>query len=172
MGQIGKTQGCRVVGIAGGPEKCRHVVEDLGFDACVDYKSPLFRRTLKEACPKGIDIYFENVGGEIFDMVLPRMNNFGRIPICGMISMYNATELPDGPKNMVAVLSKRLTLRGFIVFDFAKRYKEAVDALGCWHSDGKLRLREDVRAGGVAAFPEMLNRLYSGQKMGKLVLRL
>ena len=171
VGQIARLKGCRVVGIAGGPEKCRYVVDELGFDGCIDYKNDALTEALKRQCPDGIDIYFESVGGEIFDTVLTRMNTFGRIVVCGMISAYNATEAPPGPTNLRSILVNRLTMRGFIVFDFADRYPEAVRALLDWHAQGHLKFRQDVREGGVRAFPDVLNLLFSGQNQGKLVLR-
>lgn len=171
VGQIAKIKGCRAVGIAGGPEKCRYVTEQLGFDACVDYKAGNLAASLKAAAPKGIDVYFENVGGEILDTVLMQMNLFGRIPVCGLISAYNATSLPEGPKNLRVVLTQRLRMQGLIVFDWAQRVPEAIQQLGEWHKDGKLKIREDVREGGLDAFPDMLNLLYTGGNQGKLVLK-
>ena len=171
VGQIAKIKGCRAVGIAGGPEKCRVVTEELGFDACVDYKAGNLSDQLKQACPDGIDIYFENVGGEIQDAVMPLMNPFGRIPVCGLISAYNATEVPTGPNNFRFVLVNRLRIQGFIVFDFAERYPEAIRDLGNWLAEGKLVMREDVREGGVDAFPDVLNLLYTSGNNGKLVLK-
>ncbi len=171
VGQIGKLKGLRVVGIAGGPEKCKYIVDELGFDAAIDYKAGNLRADLKQHCPDGIDIYFENVGGEITDTVMNLMNTGGRVPVCGMISVYNATEMPPGLKSIRSVLVNRLRVQGFIVFDFAKRYPEAVKALGAWHAKGLLKMREDVRDGGIDAFPDVLNMLYSGENNGKLVLR-
>src|SRR5713226_7487986 len=133
VGQIAKIKGCRAVGIAGGPEKCRYVTQELGFDACVDYKAGNLAAQLKEACPKGIDVNFENVGGEILDTILLQMNVFGRIALCGLISGYNATEAPPGPKNIRAVLTQRLKMQGLIVFDWADRVPEAIAQLGQWH---------------------------------------
>lgn len=170
VGQIANLKECRTVGIAGGPEKCRHVVEELGFDACVDYKAGNLYRDLKEACPNGIDIYYENVGGEIFDIALSQMNLFGRIPVCGMISNYNATEAMPGPRNIRSILVNRLTVRGLIVFDFIKRYPEAAEALGRWHAEGKLKMTEDIRNSGIDSFPDVLNLLYTGGNLGKLIL--
>jgi hypothetical protein len=171
VGQIAKIKGCRAVGIAGGPDKCRYVTQELGFDACVDYKAGKLGPDLKVAAPKGIDVYFENVGGEIMDTVLMQMNLFGRIPLCGLISAYNATELPPGPKNLRAVLTQRLKMQGLIVFDWANRAPEAIAQLGAWYKEGKLKFREDVREGGIDAFPDVLNLLYTGGNMGKLVLK-
>jgi NADPH-dependent curcumin reductase CurA len=171
VGQIAKIKGCRAVGIAGGPEKCRYVTDELGFDACVDYKAGGLAQQLKAACPKGVDVNFENVGGEILDTVLLQMNVFGRIALCGLISGYNATEAPAGPKNIRAVLTQRLKMQGLIVFDWANRTPEAIAQLGQWHKEGKLKIREDVREGGLDAFPDVLNLLYTGGNFGKLVLK-
>jgi hypothetical protein len=171
VGQIGRIQGMRVVGIAGGEQKCRYLTEELGFDAAIDYKTDNLAADLKAACPTGIDVYFENVGGAILDTVLAQMNRFGRIAVCGLISAYNATEPPPGPKNIRFVLVHRLRVQGLIVLDWAKRYPEAIEALGRWHAEGKLKLREDVRDGGIDAYPEVLNLLYTGGNFGKLVLR-
>ena len=171
VGQIAKIKGCRAVGIAGGPEKCRYVTDELGFDACIDYKAGGLAQQLKAACPKGIDVNFENVGGEILDTVLLQMNVFGRIALCGLISGYNATEAPAGPKNIRAVLTQRLKMQGLIVFDWASRTPEAIAQLGQWHKEGKLKIREDVREGGLDTFPDVLNLLYTGGNFGKLVLK-
>jgi NADPH-dependent curcumin reductase CurA len=171
VGQIARIKGCRAVGIAGGPDKCRYVKDELGFDACVDYKAGNLAADLKAAAPKGIDVYFENVGGEILDTVLMQMNLFGRIPVCGLISAYNATSVPEGPKNLRAVLTQRLRMQGLIVFDWANRIPEAIAQLGAWHKEGKLKIREDVREGGLDAFPDVLNLLYTGGNQGKLVLK-
>ena len=171
VGQIAKIKGCRAVGIAGGADKCRYVKDELGFDACVDYKAGNLAAQLKEACPKGIDINFENVGGEIFDTVLTQMNVFGRVALCGLISGYNATDAPAGPKNIRAVLTQRLRVQGLIVLDWASRFPEAIAQLGQWHQEGKLKIREDVREGGLDAFPDVLNLLYTGGNIGKLVLK-
>ena len=172
VGQIGKIKGLRVVGIAGGAEKCQYLTGELGFDAAVDYKAGNLAGDLKAACPAGIDVYFENVGGEILDAVLAQMNLFGRIAVCGLISGYNATEQPSGPKNLRAVLVNRLRMQGLIVFDWAARYPEAISTLGAWHAEGRLKLREDVRDGGIDAYPDVLDLLYTGGNFGKLVLRI
>ncbi|HWB44244.1 MAG TPA: NADP-dependent oxidoreductase [Hyphomicrobiaceae bacterium] len=171
VGQIAKIKGCRAIGIAGGPDKCRYVTDELGFDACVDYKAGRLGPDLRAACPKGIDVYFENVGGDILDTVLLQMNLFGRIAVCGLISGYNATEAPPGPKNIRALLTQRLRMQGLIVFDWAKRADEAISQLGTWYKEGKLKIREDVREGGIDAFPDVLNLLYTGGNFGKLVLK-
>jgi NADPH-dependent curcumin reductase CurA len=172
VGQIAKLQGCRAVGIAGGPEKCNFITSDIGFDAAVDYKAGRLADDLKNACPDGIDIDFENVGGEIFDTVLSQMNPFGRVALCGLISAYGAAEPPPGPKNIRMILVMRLRVQGLIVFDFAERYGEALADLGRWHQEGRLTFREDVREGGVDAFAETLALLYTGGNFGKLVLKL
>ena len=171
VGQIAKIKGCRAVGIAGGPEKCAFVTDELGFDAAVDYKAGNLADDLRAACPDGIDVDFENVGGEILDTILLQMNVFGRIALCGLISGYTATEAPPGPKNIRAVLTQRLRMQGLIVFDWAKRIPEAIDQLGTWHQEGRLKIREDVQAGGVDAFPDVVNMLYTGANNGKLVLK-
>jgi NADPH-dependent curcumin reductase CurA len=171
VGQIAKLKGCRAVGIAGGPEKCRALIEEDGFDAAVDYKAGDLGAQLDKACPDGIDVDFENVGGDILDTILPRMNPFGRIAVCGLISAYTATSVPPGPVNLRYVLTQRLKMQGFIVFDFARDNAVALADLGAWVKEGKLKLREDVREGGVDAFAETLNLLYTGGNFGKLSLK-
>jgi len=171
VGQIAKIKGCRAVGIAGGPDKCRFVADELGFDACIDYRAGNLAAQLDAACPKGIDVNFENVGGDILDAILPRMNTFGRVAICGLISGYNAASSQDGPKNFRAILTQRLKVQGLIVSDWAGRIPEAITALSGWHKEGKLKIREDVREGGVDAFVDTLNLLYTGGNNGKLVLK-
>ncbi len=174
VGQIAKLQGARAVGIAGGPDKCRFLTEELGFDVAVDYKRDDFADRLRDATPDRIDVYFENVGGPVGDACFKRMNLFGRVPLCGLIHHYNATEDLGGLSGAAlrSVLVNRLEVRGFIVFDFAARASEATAKLAEWHRDGKLRMREDVRDDGIDAFPEVLNELFSGGNFGKLVLRL
>ena len=152
-------------------KKCKYVVEELGFDACVDYKAGNLYKDLRAACPKGVDVLFENVGGEIFDVELALMNTFGRVVVCGLISAYNATEMPPGMNNIRSVLVNRLKMQGIIVFDFIKEYPQAISDLGKWHAEGKLKLREDIREGGVDAFPDVLNLLFNGGNNGKLVLK-
>ena len=171
VGQIAKIKGCRVVGIAGGPEKCSYLTNELGFDASVDYKTGNLAAQLAEACPDGIDVNFENVGGDILDTILLQMNVHGRIALCGLISGYTATEVPPGPKNIRAVLTQRLRLQGLIVFDWANRIPEAIEQLGNWHAEGRLKIREDVQTGGLDAFPDVVNMLYTGANNGKLVLK-
>lgn len=172
VGQIAKIKRCRAVGIAGGADKCRYVTDELGFDACVDYKSGRLAEDLAEACPNGIDVDFENVGGDVLDTILPLMNVHGRIAVCGLISAYTATTAPTGPRNLRAVLTQRLKMQGLIVFDWRERFREAIAQLGPWHAEGRLKIREDVRTGGVDAFVETANLLFSGGNNGKLVLKI
>jgi hypothetical protein len=170
VGQIGKIKGCRVIGIAGGPEKCRYVTEELGFDACIDYKRGEVGKGLDEHCPKGIDLCFENVGGAILDEVLLRMNNNGRVSICGLIEGYNAagTRTP-GPYNFGMILMRRLRVEGFIVSDHAARFAEATGELMGWAQQGRLKTKEDIRT-GFSTLPETLRQLLRGEKHGKLLL--
>ncbi len=170
VGQLAKIKGCRVVGIAGGPDKCRWVVEELGFDACIDYKTGSVRDGLKEHCPNGVDIYFDNVGGEILDTVLTRINRKARIIICGAISQYNNTTPVQGPKNYLSLLVNRARMEGMVVFDYADRYHLAVAEMAGYLKDGRMKSREDVVA-GLANFPATLLKLFSGQNFGKLVLQ-
>jgi NADPH-dependent curcumin reductase CurA len=170
VGQIAKIKGCRAVGIAGGKEKCRHVVEELGFDACVDYKSDNVAKALRQHCPDGIDVYFDNVGGEILDAALAQLARHARVVICGAISQYNATEGMRGPANYMSLLVNRATMTGFLVFDFASRFGEAAKEMAGWLADGRLKTFEDVATGGVANFPDTLLRLFRGENTGKLVL--
>jgi len=176
VGQIAKLQGCRVVGIAGGPEKCRYVVEELGFDACIDHRGPDLSAQLAAACPKGIDVYFENVGGAVFDAVLPLLNTGARVPLCGLISQYNAAELPDGKDRlsylMGQVLVRRIKMQGFIIFDdYGHRYPEFFKAMSAWLADGKIKFREDIVT-GLEAAPEAFIGLLKGRNFGKLVVQL
>jgi len=171
VGQLAKIKGCRAVGIAGGKAKCDFVVDELGFDACIDYKAGSVRDGLKQHCPKGVDVYFDNVGGEILDTVLTRISRGARIVICGAISQYNATAPVQGPKNYLSLLVNRARMEGFVVFDYADRYAEAIRDIAQWLSEGRLRSREHVVEGGVQKFPEALNMLFSGENFGKLVLR-
>ena len=174
VGQLAKIKGCRVVGIAGGPDKCRWVVEELGFDACIDYKSNsanAVKDGLKQHCPDGVDIYFDNVGGEILDTVLTRINRKARIIICGAISQYNNTTPVQGPKNYLSLLVNRARMEGIVVFDYADRYPLAVAEMASYLKDGRMKSREDVVEGGVAAFPGALPLLFNGGNFGKLVLQ-
>ena len=174
VGQIARIKGARAVGIAGSAEKCKYVKEELGFDACVNHNSPEFAEALKAVCPDGIDVYFENVGGKVFETVSPLFNDFARIPVCGIISAYNATELPPGPNLtpllMRDILVKRLTFRGFIVWDFASQEKEALTKLAEWIKEGKLNYREDI-VDGIENAPEAFIGLLEGKNFGKLVIR-
>ena len=179
VGQLAKIRGCHVVGIAGGPDKCRWVVEELGFDACIDYKAPApagaarwdpVRDGLRQHCPDGVDIYFDNVGGEILDTVLTRINRKARIVICGAISQYNNTTAVQGPKNYLSLLVNRARMEGIVVFDYADRYGIAVAEMAGYLKDGRMKSKEDV-VDGLANFPAALLRLFNGQNFGKLVLR-
>jgi NADPH-dependent curcumin reductase len=171
VGQVAKIKGCRVVGIAGGAAKCKWVVDELGFDACIDYKAGPVKDGLKEHCPSGIDIYFDNVGGEILDTVLTRINRKARIIICGAISQYNNTTAVQGPKNYLSLLVNRARMEGIVVFDYADRYPVAVAEMAGYLKDGRMKSREDIAQGGVEAFPDTLNKLFSGENFGKLVLK-
>jgi NADPH-dependent curcumin reductase len=170
VGQMGKIRGSQVIGIAGGPEKCAMVVNELGFDACIDYKSENVGKRLRELCPKGIDVYFDNVGGEILEAALANIALRGRIVICGAISGYNDMGGIQGPRNYLSLLVMRARMEGMVVFDFAKRYGEGQAQILAWMQAGKIRLREDVRE-GLDNFPEVLKLLFSGGNMGKLVLK-
>ncbi|MBL8379730.1 MAG: NADP-dependent oxidoreductase [Burkholderiales bacterium] len=170
VGQVAKIKGCRVVGIAGGRDKCEFVVRELGFDACIDYKGGSVRDGLKEHCPQGVDVYFDNVGGEILDTVLTRINRRARIVICGAISQYNNTTPVKGPSNYLSLLVNRARMEGIVVFDWADRYGEAVQNIAAWMRAGKFKSREDV-VEGLERFPEALAMLFSGANFGKLVLK-
>ena len=170
VGQLAKLKGCRVVGIAGGPAKCEWVVKELGFDACIDYKAGAVKDGLKQHCPQGVDIYFDNVGGEILDAVLARINRKARIVICGAISQYNNTTPVQGPQNYLSLLVNRARMEGIVVFDYADRYHLAVAEMAGYLRDGRMKSKEDVVRGGVAAFPGALNMLFAGENFGKLVL--
>ena len=170
VGQLAKLWGCRAVGIAGGREKCAYVKEELGFDACIDYKGGALRDDLKAACPKGVDVYFDNVGGEILDLLLTRLNLFGRIVVCGSISDYNSTE-PYRVRNWRAILVNRLRVQGMIVFDWKDRYGEALKALGGYFAEGKLNYRESV-VQGLENAPRGLIDLLGGRNFGKQLVKL
>jgi len=170
VGQIAKIKGARVVGIAGGAEKCRQLVEELGFDAAIDYKKGDVNAALKTHCPTGVDVYFDNVGGDILDAVLLNLAIHARIVICGAISQYNSTEAIKGPANYLALLVKRATMKGLMVGDYYPRAMEAFKDMGGWIATGKLKTREDV-VDGLENFPEAFQRLFSGQNNGKLVLK-
>jgi NADPH-dependent curcumin reductase len=170
-GQIAKIKGARVVGIAGGETKCRWLTDELGFDAAIDYKAQDVRRALREAAPAGVDLFFDNVGGEILDAVLTRLARGARIVICGAVSQYNATDGVRGPDNYLSLLVARASMTGMVIFDYAPRFAEAARELGAWLADGRLISREDIVEGGVEAFPEALLKLFAGENIGKLVLR-
>ena len=174
VGQIAKLMGCFVVGIAGGAEKCAHAVETLGPDACIDHKSPNFASWLKAATPKGIDIYFENVGGTVFDTVMPLLNTGARVPLCGLVSQYNATSLPGGrdrlPSLMGQILRKRLTVRGFIIFqDFGHLYPQFARTMQGWLSAGKMHYREEMIE-GLEQAPQDFIGMLRGENFGKRVI--
>jgi NADPH-dependent curcumin reductase CurA len=174
VGQIGKLKGCRVVGVAGGPEKCAYAQEVLGFDACLDHKAADFAEQLKQACGDGIDIYYENVGGKVFDAVLPLLNTGARIPVCGLVSRYNATELPEGPDRlsllMATILIKRIKMQGFIIFDdYGHRYDEFAQAMAQWLRAGQISYREH-RVAGLENAPNAFIGLLEGTNFGKLVI--
>ena len=170
-GQIARIKGCRAIGIAGGEEKCRWIVDELGFDAAVDYKAEDVHRGLRRVAPDGIDVYFDNVGGEILDAALAVLRRKARVVICGAISQYNADGAFRGPSNYMSLLVNRARMEGFVVFDYASRYGEAARELAGWLKSGELKAREDVVDGGVQAFPDALLKLFAGENVGKLVLR-
>jgi len=175
VGQIAKILGCRVVGVAGGAEKCRYVTETLHFDACVDHKGPALGKALAEACPKGIDVYFENVGGAVFDAVLPLLNANARVPVCGLIASYNATTLPAGPDRtalvMGTILRKRVRMQGFIISeDYVGRIGEFLAKMGPWVASGKVVAREDVVL-GLESAPQAFIGMLEGKNFGKLVVK-
>ncbi|WP_426111545.1 NADP-dependent oxidoreductase [Massilia sp. PWRC2] len=170
VGQVARLLGCRVVGIAGGKDKCDFVVNELGFDACIDYKNGNVRDGLKQHCPNGVDVYFDNVGGDILDTVLTRINMKARIVICGAISQYNNTSAVKGPANYLSLLVNRARMEGMVVFDYAARYQEAVAALANWLQAGSMKSREDV-VDGLERFPDALLMLFEGKNFGKLVLK-
>ena len=170
VGQVAKHLGCRVVGIAGGKEKCDFVVNELGFDACIDYKNSEVKDGLKEHCPNGVDVYFDNVGGEILDTVLTRINLRARIVICGAISQYNNTTAVKGPANYLSLLVNRARMEGIVVFDYADRYHKGVAAMAKWMQEGTFKSKEDV-VEGIENFPEALLMLFEGKNFGKLCLK-
>jgi NADPH-dependent curcumin reductase CurA len=170
-GQIARIKGCRAVGIAGGQEKCAWLLDELGFDAAIDYKQGNLRPDLREHTPDGIDVYFDNVGGETLDVVLARLARGARVVICGAISQYNETQ-PRGPANYMQLLVQRASMTGFLVFDYAERYPEAREQLAEWLRSGELKSREDVVQGDVRDFPDVFLRLFRGENIGKLVLEL
>ena len=169
-GQIAKIKGARVIGIAGGEEKCGWLTDELGFDAAIDYKGQDVRAALREAAPSGVDLYFDNVGGEILDAVLTRLARGARIVICGAVSQYNSAQV-RGPANYLSLLVARASMTGMVVFDYAARYGQAAAEIAGWMHEGRLISREDIAEGGLSAFPDTLLKLFSGENIGKLVLR-
>ncbi|MGE8360479.1 NADP-dependent oxidoreductase [Pseudomonas sp.] len=169
-GQIAKLKGCRVVGIAGGADKCRFLVDELGFDAAIDYKHEDLHAALKRDCPKGVDVYFDNVGGEILDAVLTRINFRARVVICGAISQYNNKEAVKGPSNYLALLVNSARMEGMVVMSYASRFSEAAQEMGGWLASGQLKSKEHV-VDGLQTFPDTLLKLFSGENFGKLVLK-
>jgi NADPH-dependent curcumin reductase len=170
VGQIAKIKGCRVVGIAGGPEKCAWIVDELGFDAAIDYKGEDVADALRKHCPEGVDVYFDNVGGDILDAALARLARGARVVICGAISQYNNLESMKGPSNYMSLLVNRARMEGFVVIDYLGRAPEATREMAGWIAEGKLIAREDV-VEGLDNFPEALQKLFRGENVGKLVLK-
>ncbi|MGZ9710128.1 NADP-dependent oxidoreductase [Glaciimonas sp. GNP009] len=174
VGQIAKLKGCHVVGIAGGAEKCTYAVDELGFDACIDHRSKDFPQQLAAACDKGIDVYFENVGGAVFDAVLPLLNSFARIPVCGLIANYNATGLPEGPDRSSilsrAILTRRLKIQGFINSDYAPRHNAFFSEMSGWLKTGKIKYREEF-VDGLENAPQAFIGLLEGKNFGKLIIK-
>ncbi len=169
-GQIARIHDCRVVGIAGGKQKCDYLVKELGFDAAIDYKGENLGKALRRHCPKGIDVFFDNVGGETLNTALPLLRMHGRVAICGAISQYNNTGPVAGPSNYLSLLVSRARMEGFIVFDYADRYPEAIAAMGAWLAAGKLKSKEQIED-GIENFPAVLLKLFEGGNFGKLILR-
>jgi len=177
VGQLAKINGCTVIGIAGGKEKCDYVTEALGFDVCLDYKTDIPMRkqlgaALQEVGSKGVDIYFDNVGGEILNANLAYMSFGARVVICGAISQYNATEITPGPSNYMNLLVKRARMQGFLVFDYENKFPVAQRRIGKWLAQGKITAPETIVKGEITEFPETLNRLFAGNNMGKLLLQI
>ncbi len=175
VGQIARLKDCRAIGIAGGADKCRFVVEELGLDACIDHRSADMPRQLAAACPKGIDVYFESVGGAVFDAVMPLLNVSARVPVCGLIAHYNDTSLPPGPDRMGllvgTLLKKRIKMQGFIIFDdYGPRFGEFVDQMSAWVKEGRIRFREDI-VDGLENAPQAFIGLLEGKNFGKLIIR-
>jgi NADPH-dependent curcumin reductase CurA len=170
VGQIARIKGCRVVGIAGGAEKCKFLVDDLGFDAAIDYKSQNLKKALREACPKGVDVFFDNVGGEILDDVLQQINMKARIVICGAISQYNNTTPVKGPSNYLSLLVNRARMEGIVVFDNVAEYPIAMKDIATWIQSGEMKVKDHV-VEGIETFPDTLMMLFKGENFGKLVLK-
>ncbi|MBV6696848.1 NADP-dependent oxidoreductase [Kitasatospora aureofaciens] len=172
VGQIAKVKGCRVVGIAGGPEKCALLTDELGFDAAIDYRTEDVRKALRTHVPDGIDVYFDNVGGEILDAALTRLAMRARVVVCGAISQYNNETAVQGPSNYLSLLVRRARMEGFVVFDYARRYAEASREIAGWIADGRIKVKEHVVDGTLDDFPATFRMLFRGENTGKLVLRL
>ena len=172
VGQIARIQDCRVVGVAGGPEKCHYLTDELGFDAAIDYKDEALHEGLKRACPDGIDVFFDNVGGEMLDATLAHMREFGRLVLCGAISQYNATGPLDALRNIIFAVPRRLRIQGFIYFDYRDKWPAMLKDMAAWRAAGRLTCREDIVEGGIEKFPETLLRLFSGDNLGKLMIKL
>ena len=170
VGQIAKLKGCRVVGIAGGKNKCDYLTHELGFDDAIDYKSENVMLALRSKCPKGIDVFFDNVGGDMLDAALVHLRRHARIVICGAISQYNNTTRIKGPSNYLSLLVNRATMQGMVVFDYADQYAKAANEMGQWLAEGKLKSKEDIYE-GIENFHETYNRLFTGDKQGKLILK-
>lgn len=175
VGQIAKIRGCRVVGVAGGADKCRHAVQVLGFDACVDHRSENFGAELAKACPAGIDVYFENVGGQVLYAVIPLLNREARVPVCGVIAWYNLAQLPPGPDMtpvlMRTILVQRVQMKGFIIFDHADREPDFRRDVGAWLAEGRIRYVEDA-VEGLQRAPDALRSVLRGENFGKMIVRL
>lgn len=170
VGQIARIRDCRVVGIAGGKQKCDYLADELGFDAAIDYKSEDLRDSLRQHCPKGVDVFFDNVGGDTLNTVLPMLRMHGRVVICGAISQYNNTGPVAGPSNYMSLLVSRARMEGFVVFDYAKKYPEAIAAMVGWLAEGRLKSQEQIED-GIENFPAVLLKLFEGGNFGKLILR-
>lgn len=171
VGQIAKIKGCHVVGIAGADDKCKWIVDELGFDAAINYKTQDVGAELRKACPKKIDVYFDNVGGQMLNTVLGMINVGARISICGAISMYNATTPQPGPSNYITLLTKRSKMQGFIVMDYAARFGEGLQELGKWAMSGEIKFKEDVQD-GLENAPQIIHRLFKGENTGKLIVHI
>jgi NADPH-dependent curcumin reductase CurA len=172
VGQIVKAKGGRAIGIAGGEQKCRYLVEQLGFDHAIDYKSESVRKSLRQCAPDGVDVFFDNVGGPILDDVLIRLARHARVVLCGAVSQYNSESGPQGPKNYLSLLVTRSRMEGFVVFDYAARYSEAIEDMSIWLADGKLTNVVDIEHGSILDFPKTLARLFAGANTGKQILEI
>ena len=170
VGQIAKIKGCRVVGITGSDEKCRWLTEELGFDAAINYKTGDLEKALAQACPNGIDVYFDNVGGIILDAVLTKINLHARLPLCGLISTYNASKPVPGPYNYSQILMKRALVQGFIILDYIPRFHEAIAEIGKWLNQGKIKYALEI-VEGLENAPKAILKLFDGNKKGKLVIK-